>query len=249
MAGVSTDEIDLYVRSEPSLTANYCGTYAIDQLVDEFVKCARKIVTKSAKAKLPFAVVNTDPIDKGGTHWISLVKLQDESFFLFDSFGLLGFSEFIVSDDQKLVSTFLTKFETYEQGNFEYYSFAFDAGRFLSLTKKQRDDLSDTCLGLMLFLTAFAVSAGTEKINIYGLVDQIQLRSTSTCGAFVLYFLSKVYSNVSKKICKVKTCTVFTIRDVVAKSFPNGGKTPAARIRNEFNIKSFIEKNGIEGDF
>ena len=249
MAGITTDEIDLYVRSEPSLLANYCGVYAIDQLIDDFVKCAQKITTKAGRAKLPFAIVNTDPIDKSGTHWISLVKLQDESFFMFDSFGLLGFSEFIASDDRKLTTTFLTRFETYEQGNFKYYSFVFNVEAFLSLTKKQRKSLSDTCLGLMLFLTAFAVSAGTNKINIYGLVDQIQLRSTSTCGAFVLYFLSKIYSNVSKKICKVKTCTVFTIRDAIAKRFPNGGKSPAARIRNEFDIKSFIRKSGIEGDF
>ena len=160
---------------------------------------------------------------------------------------MLGFSEFIVSNDRKLVSNFLTKFRTYEQGNFEYYSFAFDVKAILSLSKGQRQSLSDTCLGLMLFLTAFAIAAGATKINVYGLVDQArQLRSTSTCGAFVLYFLSKVYSNVSKKICKVKTCT---IRDVMANSFPNGGKSPAARIRNEFDIKSFISESGIEGDF
>ena len=163
MAGITTDEIDLYVRSEPSLLANYCGVYAIDQLIDEFVKCAQKITTKAGRAKLPFAIVNTDPIDKSGTHWISLVKLQDESFFMFDSFGLLGFSEFIASDDRKLTSTFLTRFETYEQGNFKYYSFVFDVEAFLSLTKKQRKSLSDTCLGLMLFLTAFAVSAGHQQ--------------------------------------------------------------------------------------
>ena len=162
---------------------------------------------------------------------------------------MLGFSEFIVSNDRKLVSNFLTKFRTYEQGNFEYDSFAFDVKAFLSLSKGQRQSLSDTCLGLMLFLTAFAIAAGATKINVYGLVDQVQLRSTSTCGAFVLYFLSKVYSNVSKKICKAKTCTVCTIRDVIANSFPNGGKSPAARIRNEFDIKSFISESGIEGDF
>ena len=147
-------------------------------------------------------MVNTHPIAKSGTHWVSLVKLQDNSFFLFDSFGLLGFSEFIVSDDRTLMSEFLTVFRTYEQGDFEYYSFVFDVEAFLSLSKGQRKYLSDTCLGLMLFLTAFAIAAGTTKINIYGLVDQVQLRMTSTCGAFVLYFLSKVYLNVSRKTTK-----------------------------------------------
>ena len=103
MAGITSDEIDLYVRSEPSLLSNYCGVYAIDELIEEF---ARKIVTARGKAKLPFAVVNTDPIAKSGTHWVSVVKLQDNSFFLFDSFGLLGFSKFVVSDDRTLVFYF-----------------------------------------------------------------------------------------------------------------------------------------------
>ena len=51
MAGITTDEIDLYVRSEPSLLANYCGVYAIDQLIDEFVKCAQNITTKAGTSQ------------------------------------------------------------------------------------------------------------------------------------------------------------------------------------------------------
>ena len=141
MAGVTTDEIDLYVRSEPSLLANYCGVYAIDELIDEFVKCAQKITTKAGQAKLPFAIVNTDPIDKSGTHWISLVKLQDESFFLFDSFGLLGFSEFIVSDDRKLTSTFLTRFRDLRAGQLRILLLRVRR-RGLSLADQETEEIS-----------------------------------------------------------------------------------------------------------
>ena len=168
---------------------------------------------------------------------------------MFDSFGLLGFSEFIASDDQKLTSTFLTRFETYEQGNFKYYSFVFDVEAFLSLTKKQRKSLSDTCLGLALFLTAFAVSAGTEKINIYGLVDQ---------GAVAFHFdlrrirtLFPEQSLLERFEEDLQGQDVHRVHDTRRHSqeFPKRRQMPAARIRNEFDIKSFIERSGIGGDF
>ena len=248
MAEITSGKIDLYVRSEPPLLSNYCGVYAIDELIDEFVKCALKIVKGGGESKLPFAIVNTDPIAKSGNHWVSLIKLQDHSFFLFDSFGLLGFSQFIVSNDRALVSKFLTKFKTYSQSGFEYYSFVFDVAAFLSLSGRQRKSLSDTCLGLMLFLTAFAISAHKDT-NVYGLIDQVQLKTTSTCGAFVLYFLSKVYTNVAKKIYKAKCCTIFTIRDIISSSFPNGGGSATNRIRNEYMITDFIAEYNIKGDF
>ena len=247
MAGIASTEIDLYARSKPSLLSHYCGTYAIDELVEDFVNCATKIM-KGITAKLPFAIVNTDPISKDETHWMSLIKLQDHSFFLFVSFGLLGFSQFILSNDKDLISEFLTEFKSYTQSNFKYYSFKFDANAFLSRTKKERKSLTDTCQGLMLFLRAFAIAADAKTINVYGLEDQLQLRTTSTCGEFVLYFLSKVYRNDTEKICKVKTCTIFTIRDIISSSFPDSG-TPTGRVKNEYIIKDFITDNSIEGNF
>ena len=247
MAGITSTEIDLYVQSKPPLFSNYCGTYAIDELVDDFVECAIKIL-KGISVKLPFAIVNTDPIAKDGTHWMSLIKLQDHSFFLFDSFGLFGFSQFILSNDADVIFEFLTEFKTYTQSDFKYYSFKFDAIAFLGLGKRRRKPLSDTCQGLMLFLTAFAIAANAKTINVYGLEDQLQLKTTSTCGAFVLYFLRKVYMNGTKKICKAKTCTIFTIRDIIANSFPNTG-TPAGRVKNEYIIKDFISDQSIKGDF
>ena len=76
MLGVDTEAIDLFVKSKPSLAANYCGVYAIDTLITEFLDCTQKILM-GVDSKLPFAIVNTDPIDKRGTHWISLIRLQD----------------------------------------------------------------------------------------------------------------------------------------------------------------------------
>ena len=131
---------------------------------------------------------------------------------------------------------------------FDFYSFTFDANAFLSLTKKEQRTLSDTCIGLMLFLSAFAIASNAGKINIYGMVDQLQLRTTSTCGGFALQFLQDIYHNTSLRICSVKICTVDTIRDIITHRFTRGN-TRITRIKNEYNIQEFINTNGIRGEF
>ena len=156
MSDIANSEIDLFIRSSPTLKNNYCGVYAIDELINNFIECTKNI-TAGTIAKLPFAVVNTDHITKSGTHWVSLVKLQDTSFFLFDSFGLLGLQTFIVSNDKDLLSRFLLEFYTETNEAFDFYSFTFHADAFLTLSKKERNTLTDTCNGLMLFLSAFAI--------------------------------------------------------------------------------------------
>ena len=196
MSGIANSEIDLFIRSSPTLKKNYCGVYAIDELIDNFVECVKKIASGTS-AKLPFAVVNTDPIVKSGTHRI----------ILFDSFGLLGLQTFITSNDTDLISRFLTNFVTELNEEFEFYSFTFDADKFLTLTDKEQETLTETCIGLMLFISAFAVASNSTKIKVYGMIDQLQLRTTSTCGGFALQFLKDIYYNTSLKICRVNICT------------------------------------------
>ena len=114
--GISSRELDRFVRERQSLKRNYCGVFAIDELVKDFTNCAQKVYDKSTQ-KLPFAIANTDPITKGGTHWFSFIKLQDSnSFFMFDSFGLMVLSSFILSDDTDHLSAFMRnlKSDTYE---------------------------------------------------------------------------------------------------------------------------------------
>ena len=216
-------------------------------MINNFIECTKNI-SAGTIAKLPFAVVNTDPIVKSGTHWLSLVKLQDTSFFLFDSFGLLGLQTFIVSNDKDLLSRFLMEFYTETNEAFDFYSFTFDADAFLTLSKNERNTLTDTCVGLMLFLSAFAIASNTSEIKIYGMVDQLQLRTTSTCGGFALQFLQDIYHNTSLRICNIKVCTVNTIREIIARRFTRGN-TRISRIENEYNIQEFINTNGIRGEF
>ena len=151
-AGISNEDLEKFIKRRTKLNANFCGVFAIDQLKDDFVTCASKVYRKSQRsAKLPFAIANTDPINKGGTHWFSLMKLQDisgaidnDSFFMFDSFGLVGFTSFIVQDDSELISTFLIDLrsdESYEN-MINLYSFTFLPNVYLRLTENEIDKLS-----------------------------------------------------------------------------------------------------------
>ena len=211
------------------------GVFAIDPLKDDFVTCASKVYRKSQmSAKLPFAIANTDPINKGGMHWFSLIKLQDisgaidnDSFFMFYSFGLVGFTSFIVQDDSELISTFLIDLrsdESYEN-MINLYSFTFLPNVYLRLTENEIDNLSATCKGLHNFFTAFAISQNLEEIKIHGVHKQLQLKDTATCGVFQLFVLDKTYKEVHKSICKQhSSCTVETIRDILDLYFVTGTK-------------------------
>ena len=225
---------------------NYCGTYTIDQLVTDFVPCTTRIEAKK-KAKLPFAVVNTDPIAESGTHWISFVRLQDHrSFFLFDSFGLLGFEQFIRTDDGDLLGMFLSEFNSEKQHAISFYSFVFDVDASLNLDATQRARLSKTCEGMLTFFTAFATVNDMLRILVYGIVDQLQ--TTSTCGGFALKFLEEVYDNRTPAICRNNAkCTVHTMRGIISGTFEAGSSV--RRINNEQLISRFMTYTDIRGDW
>ena len=247
MAGISSEEIDFFVARHPAMEINFCGTYAIDQLVTDFVPCATRI-EEGKKAKLPFAVANTDPIAECGTHWISFVRLQDRrSFFLFDSFGLFGFQQFVRTDDGDQLAEFLSGFDTEKQNGVSFYSFTFDADAFLNLNTAQRARLLQTCLGMMIFFTAFAAVNDMARILVYGIVDQLQSATTSTCGGFVLKFLEQVYDSRSATVCKHAKCTVHTMRDIISATFRTGSKT--VRISNEQLVDRFMTDNDIRGEW
>ena len=233
-----------------------CSIFAIDELERKFVKCARQVYTKCKHAKLPFAIANTDPINQAGTHWFSLIKLQDDrgnitgdSIFMFDSFGLVGLSSFVIQDDSKLIANFMTDLETENEENMiNIYSFTFLPNVFLSLSDSKRARLSVTCRGLLNFLTAFAISQNLDYIKDHGVRKQLQLKDTATCGVFQLFLLDKTYQEVDDTICKQHiNCTIVTIRDILDLHFVAG--TTQKRILNEQRIAAYIKEYNIPGNY
>ena len=247
--GISSRELDRFVRERQSLKRNYCGVFAIDELVKDFTNCAQKVYDKSTQ-KLPFAIANTDPITKGGTHWFSLIKLQDSnSFFMFDSFGLMGLSSFILSDDTDLLSAFMRnlKSDTYED-QINLYSFDFSPNEYLALSSDKLAQLSETCRGLLNFFSSFAVALNMDKIKVHGVHSQLQLTETSTCGVFQLFVLDKTYEEVHETICKLhKSCTIDTIRNILDLYFVAGSTNK--RLLNEHLISNYMREKDIGGEF
>ena len=129
---------------------------------------------------------------------VTLIALQDGSFFMFDSFGITGFLCFFVDNDADVISNFINNFENIPKGNLMFYSFTLDVNKYLPLDNTTEETLSDTCRSVCNVLTTFAIAANKENIEINGLYSQLQLLTVSTCGIFQLFFFNKLYN--SKKI-------------------------------------------------
>ena len=74
------------------------GVFASNQ-INYFINF-HKMIKKDAK--YPVLIANTDRMDKGGTHWWSILDLHPKkNFFFFDSFGILDLKNIIIQDDKK----------------------------------------------------------------------------------------------------------------------------------------------------
>ena len=106
-----TDEITEFAEYYAGIKTNYCGTYPCDELA-KFETCI-ETAGRMDKVSLPSIIMNTDPSTKPGDHWVSLVKLHDErSFFLFDSYGAVGFHRlFERNQDERVLRKFLRGLE------------------------------------------------------------------------------------------------------------------------------------------
>ena len=254
-SGMTNEEIDHYISKNKSIEKNYCGTYAIDTMVKGFSDCLKKMKMRNAAGMaLPVAIANTQDISGPGEHWFALMKLQTEKharFFLFDSFGGLGLSHFIISDDADIIETFCT-FSTVKGSNgFSYYEMTFEVEKYLQLLKNNEltAGLSMTAICLFNFLTAFAASLGVPVVKINSLLTQIQSLKSATCGIFCLMFLNHVYNFSSMEIMeKHAECVLETIQDIISDLFDPGINKKLISL-NEVKAKAFIHKQGIKGEF
>ena len=251
--GMDSTEIERVVNKiGKKLKQNFCGVFAADELKHGFMHCANTI-GKNAKGKvLPYAIINTDNRANGGQHWFTLLRLQDRgNFFLFDSFGKSGFTEYVVSDDEDLVEKIIQNYNEVQRLGFRYYSFDFIADTYLDvLHSKEYRRLSSAAKGIFNFFLAFAIAFNLNKIKITGCVDQFQSESTGTCGTFSLYFLKNVFYNDNVFLCEQAKCTVAVIKEVVRLHFHSKLTSGKKAIElNEALIEEFISQHHIRGDF
>lgn len=179
-----------------SMAHNFLGVFPADVV---------KIVSDELLTKpYPFCIVNTDPSNKPGQHWVlfhPLKNMKRPSCMLFDSFGKLSLAHLYVSDDSQLIKKFVTNANPLKdrEKKFDYFKWEINCDRFLALSKKEKDELSDTARGFFFLVASYLKhynkihDTRQTTIDLFGLIDPIQSTKKTTCGAYCLYYIYHMF--------------------------------------------------------
>ena len=178
---------------------NFIGVFAVDKL--------KHIVENLDTRVLPSCIFNTDESSQPGMHWCVIHSLNEDqpAFFVFDPFGKLGYQTFFMNSDQTTLKSLIKNYhlgtidERNVENNLDVFSWNIDCGRFTELSREELEKLSDTCRGVfMLFCSYLKYKNRREDkknktIKMYGIVDRLQNKNRTTCGAHCLYYLHNLY--------------------------------------------------------
>ena len=92
-------------ETNDDLKRNFMGFYLSDSITKyiDFYD-----IMKQKRAKYQFTIFNTDRENKPETHWWSFLDIyQKKDLLLFDSFGFVGFKQFIIDDDSTIIDEML----------------------------------------------------------------------------------------------------------------------------------------------
>ena len=98
--GITNIEIEklFYDETNEGLNRNFMGVYSVDS-IRNYINFYN--IIKEKRAKYSFAIFNTDRENKPGTHWWSFLDFHPKKdLLLFDSFGFVGFKQFIVDNNK-----------------------------------------------------------------------------------------------------------------------------------------------------
>ena len=109
MSGISNFDIEeIFNRADnQDILKNFVGVFPSDKM-NKFFDFKKMMKAK----KYPFLIANTGRSDKQGIHWWSTLDIDGKKdFLLFDSFGIKGLKNFIVQNDEKILSKILKGLE------------------------------------------------------------------------------------------------------------------------------------------
>ena len=121
--------------------------------------------------------------------------MEKKDFFLFDSFGVKGLRNFIIKNDEIIVSKVLKGIENIEQGKtkLNLINVNFSANSYCNLTDNEKAWLSDTANDFLHFIESFAKLEKQNLIHLWLLEDPVQDIETDTCGPFQTFFYEKLF--------------------------------------------------------
>ena len=185
--------------------------------ISRFIKY-HKLIKEKKKGKYPFAIFNTDPHNKPGTHWWSFLDIQPKkSLLLFDSHGLDGFKYFTVDNDEKIIDKLLYNFKNCKNdnanGNLKLCTMTFDSTIWDKMSDHKKSQLNETATYFFHLLYQFAKLKKTNKMNIVIVENDLQELTSPTCGIFQLYSYKNLFDpSIRSTILEQKNLNATTIQ-------------------------------------
>ena len=191
--GISNTQIQNFFQKEENedIKNNFVGVFSMDY-VTKYIKF-HELIKEQRKSKYPFAIFNTDPHNKAGTHWWSFLDIQPKkNLLLFDSHGIDGFKYFIVDNDEKIIDELLYDYKKCKSNNpifeIKLCSMTFDLNVWEKMSNQKKTQLNETATYFFHLLYQFAKLKKVNKMTIVIVENNLQKLSSSTCRIFQLYF-------------------------------------------------------------
>ena len=196
MAGISNEAIDDFFEKvdDNDLRNNFIGVFPSNS-INKFI-AHHSIIKNKPKIKYPFIIMNTDRLDRDGTHWWSFLDLHPKKdIFLFDSFGFTGLKKFIIDNDEKVINKVLFNLKSFGKNDrkITLISLTFSMQQYEKI--KDQNELRTTTQDLLHLMYEFGkLHDVKDEINVFSLDDQLQRIETDTCGIFQLYFYYNLFN-------------------------------------------------------
>ena len=240
--GLTNSQIENFFQKEENedLKNNFMGVFSMD-FTTKFISF-HELIKEKKKGKYPFAIFNTDPHNKPGTHWWSFFDIEPKSsLFLFDSYGLEGFKYFKVDNDEKIIDILLYNFQKCKinEGDtkINLCTMTFDVEVWEKLPRNKKSQLNETAIYFFHLLYQFANLKKTKQMKISIVENQFQEIMTATCGIFQLYFYKNLFDPpITSEILKEKKLNCTTLKILLNEIFTT------QKHENERRIKIFKQE-------
>ena len=117
-----------------------------------------------------------------------------KDFLLFDSFGIKGLKNFIVTDNEKIVAKLLKGVKNLKEDKMQINLMNLNLkNSYSKLSEGEKGALSETCTDFLHFLESFADYENQSLIHLWLLEDPIQDITTNACGYFQTFFTKTLF--------------------------------------------------------